>query len=272
MLPPDRATFWLDEHSRRIQSEAQWTKDREELDQHLATALGPSFGMIRPFRYLADIAELQLRNRTAVAEGVGAELLRTAVATRITPKLNHLQTKLLELRKSDDAASLRPAATTLYTSRAEIAELTSTPPIRVSYTFAPPGSAYDTHPSARGDFVLHDWEAALRSVHEIEKRIIAADRDAEVRRFLTPRDPRSQVSLVLQIAFLLIAIAGYIVSFAEQPKLAVIASIVAGSMLLSLALVFYSDDTLLNLLVQSLLPGGFILWWAWKKRRQARTV
>ena len=64
----------------------------------------------------------------------------------------------------------------------------------------------------------------------------------------------------------MVAVAGWIKEYQNDKAYRPIGLLVACSMLFSVFLVFFSKETLLNILIQSFVPGLFILHWIAKSK------
>lgn len=262
-LPSQRQDVWDHVDFRRTQERSEWIEQWKRTDQYLRSqSNGEELVRTRAFSFLREFGERQLRDATYLVEGVGAELLAGRLKQFVTPELGKLRTRLETLRSASQPGQMTLLATELFDLQAETANLQQNPPVKERFQFAPPDSPYDRSPAVVGEFILHDWANALERADQLGSRLRSLDKNIAVQEFLRPRDPNALISLVLQLASLLIAVAGYMIRYTSNPSVSLVAILVICGMGLSLSLAFISSNTLLNIVTQSIVPGIFILWWS----------
>lgn len=269
-LSSERCQYWRSKESDLLESMAEfnrtWKINDGWVESHPARK---EIEGLRAFDYLAQYYEREIRGTLLLSDGAGQELLEEVIARRIEPTRADLEARANNLAGIADPASLAPALRGLLKLDRKIAELRHSPPVVRSLRFAPKLSAYDRDPRLVAVFLLRDWSAATDEVEVLAQELPEIGSEVEVQERLRPRDPIAFIPLVTQLALLLIVVAGSMISFTEKPRPPVVAALVLISMGFSLLLVFMSSNTILNTLVQMVVPGVFMLIWVgWQRRRQ----
>ena len=169
------------------------------------------------------------------------------------------------LQNSQGTLQLQDKLTEYFKIQRIITDRFSNLPVKTSYKFQPQENAWDINPKLIKDFVLHDWIAAMKKLDEDKDKLIGIKDSFVSFNYLRLKDPIALVSIGCQLAVLLVAVAGYIISYSQKPSIIIVFILVVSSMLTSLVLIFFSSRTILNLFIQALVPGAFILYWTYRK-------
>ena len=213
------------------------------------------------FDYLNDINEVQLDETTRLVEDLGRELLNDRVATHLMPEVKDIEGQFTALQGKSQTGSIQNAYADFLQVKRNIARLEADAPVRESFVFEPKANAYSAEPIKTVVYTIHDWNAALARVDSQKQQLQPILDSLQTALFFSPKDPIPWLPVITQITFLMVAMAGWIKSYHNENAFWTIGVLVVTSMLLSVFLVFYSKETLLNILRQSILPGAFILYW-----------
>lgn len=260
----DRRPYW----DKRAQDAAnQYADKSQELQQTSAMLArrpnGKELQAIFAFRYLKEISEVQLTGKTKLVEDPGRELVIDRTEQDLFPAIAKLQGQFEALKKKP-SDRLPIAYTDLLAIKRLASALTDDAPIKYEYTFAPKANAFATNPDKIIKYTIHDWPAALAKVTELRHGLQPIEDAIESARFFSPKDPLPWLPIAAQLTFLMVAMGGWIKSY-HGDSYFVIGLLVIPSMILSVFLVFYSDETLWNIARQSLFPSGFIVYWIAKR-------
>jgi hypothetical protein len=216
------------------------------------------------FDYLNQINEVQLDESTTLVEDLGQELLNDRVTIQLMPKVKDIEAQFAALQGNTQAESVQNSYADFLQLERSITRLKVDAPVKEAFVFEPKANAYSSEPIKSVVYNIHDWKAAFLRVDEFEKKLQPIQDKLHTARFFSPKDPIPWLPAVTQLTFLMVAIAGWIKSYHSEKAFRTIGLLVVTSMLLSVVLVFYSKETLFNILVQSVIPGGFILYWIGK--------
>jgi len=235
---------------------------------------GAELTKVFAFRYLNELHEVQLATKTALVEDLGRELLNDTANERLTPVFREIEGRFALLRKKNSDDALRRAYTAFLELKRAADRLETEVPVKEAFTFEPKANAYATTPEKVITYQIHDWSAGISKVDPILGQTQRIRDTIDSTLFFLPKDPIPWLPVVTQITFLLVAMGGWVKSYHGNAYLA-IGVLVIPSMLASIFLVFYSDETLWNIARQSLVPGLFILYWiahqkGWLKGVKAR--
>lgn len=222
------------------------------------------------FDYLNQINEVQLDGTSTLVEDLGRELLNDRVANQLTPKVNEIEAQFATLQGKPQTETVHIAYGDFLQLKRKAITLEADAPVKETFTFQPKANAYSSEPIKTAVYTIHDWNAALTRVDELEQQLQPIQDRLRVARFFSPKDPIPWLPVITQITFLMVAMAGWIKTYQSDKAFLTIGLLVVSSMLLSVFLVFYSEETLLNILRQSILPGLFILYWIAKSKNWFR--
>lgn len=220
---------------------------------------------IRAYSFLKEVNYVSLETKTDLVESLGRLLYQRKIDQEISPIQLSIETELNGLQSSQGAIQLQSKLYEYFKIMRDIENIFTNIPIKYSYNFAPAESPWDRTPKLIKVFVLHDWVSAMEKLQDNREALIDIKDSFKSFNYLRVKDPVAMVSIGCQLAVLLIAVAGYIISYTQKPSIVVIFTLVVSSMLTSLGLIFISSSTTLNLLVQALVPGSFIFYWVFKR-------
>lgn len=261
LCPKDRASHWQERRSQALQAFIDKTNELQQVLKIIEK--DPNREKIKQvfaFTYLNAVNEVQLETRTKLVEDLGRELLRNGVNEKLTSPLTGIEMELESLRSKSTRESLLKAYSSLLEVKRFISRIEQDVPVKYKYVFMPKANAYSSAPERVVEYVIHDWPPALKNVDEYRARLVPIQDVIKSVRFFTPKDPLPWLSIAAQLSILLIAMGGWIKSYHGDSYWA-IGILVVPSMVLSVFLVFYSDETVWNIVGQSILPGLFILYW-----------
>lgn len=128
------------------------------------------------------------------------------------------------------------------------ATLETDAPVKYTFTFQPKANAYASEPIKTLVYTIHDWNTASAKVDELTQQLQPIQDSIQTARFFTPKDPLPWLPLITQTTFLMVAMAGWIRTYHSDKAFVTIGALVIISMVISVFLVFYSDETLMNIL------------------------
>jgi len=222
------------------------------------------------YRYLNEIHELQLNDTTRLVEDLGRELLNDRAATQLMPKMKDIEAQFTLLQGKPQTEIVHHSYNVFLQLQRSVASLEADTRVKDTFTFEPKANAYSSGPIKTVVYTIHDWNAALARVDELKQQLQPIQDSIQTARFFSPKDPIPWLPVITQITFLMVAMAGWIRSYHSDKAFVTIGILVLSSMFLSVFLVFYSEETLLNILRQSILPGAFILYWIAKSKNWFR--
>ncbi len=264
----ERKAYWdqrLNDGDARIQ--AKFDELRNEEEQLKNQPVWSQYQYIFAFKFLNETAEVRLDVSTRLVEELGKELLDDRVASTLTPAIVQADAQFKALAQKNPPESVQRSYGDLLKIERDVAAIHNGIGIRQSYKFMPRDNAYATEPSRTVIYEIHDWDAALKRVDDLRQRLTPVQDTLRTVAFFTPKDPLPWLPVITQLTFLMVAMAGWVKSYHDETAYWLIGSLVAVSMILSVLLVFFSQDTMLNILRQSIIPGIFILYWIAKKNR-----
>lgn len=224
------------------------------------------------FDYLNEIHELQLHETTQLVEDLGRELLNDRFAIQLMPKMKNVEAQFILLQGKPQTESVANSYRHFLELQRSVTTLESDAPVKESFTFEPKPNAYASEPLKTVVYTVHDWNAALARVDDLRQQLQPIQDSIFTARFFSPKDPVPWLPLITQLTFLMATMAACIKSYLSETAFRSMGILVLSSMALSVFLVFYSQETLLNILRQSVLPGLFILYWIAKKKWFRRNV
>jgi|UPI00031C929F hypothetical protein len=219
---------------------------------------------ILAFSFLADAIQYELDLKTSLVNDLGLHLYRSYEINNVNPVRKAIEAELVALQNASGALQLQSKLTKYFKLQREIAELSKNPPTKMTLEYRPQDNAWDSDPELVKKYVLFDWLSALSKLKEKLYELQKIKDSFASFNYLRLKDPIAFVSLGAQLAILLVAVAGYLISYTEKPSIKVVASLVAASMLLSVFLVFVSSSTIFNLIVQASIPSLFIAYWVYR--------
>jgi hypothetical protein len=218
------------------------------------------------FDYLNEMRELELDETTKLVEDLGHEILQDRISVRLTPALTEADAQFTTLKGKAQTDNLQRAYTALLDLKRRAAQIDSAAPAKETFDFEPMANAYASEPIKKKVYVIHDWNAALAKVDDLAQQLGPIQDSVEAARFFSPKDPSPWITIFAQIVFLAVAIPGWIKSYHEKVPLRTVAVLVVVSIFASVFLIFYSKETIWNVLRQALVPSGFILYWVARKK------
>ena len=223
---------------------------------------------ILSFSYSADYMQYTLQSKTKLTNDLGTFVIKSFMTSQIEPVTKAIEIELVSLQNANGALTLQNKLSNFLSLQRLITKKFLHPPILESYEYRPMENAWDDKPALKGKFILYDW---INLLDFMNKKLIQLQgiKDSFVSfNYLRLKDPIAFVSLGCQLAILLVTVAGYIITYTKEPSIKVITSLVGLSMITSIGLIFLSSNTTINLIVQAIVPGGFILYWICKKPQQ----
>jgi hypothetical protein len=223
------------------------------------------------YDYLNEIHEVQLVEATRLVEDLGRELVNDRYASELLPITKDLEVQFGTLRGKPQSERVQSSYASFLELQRRIAQIEADAPVKEAFTFQPMANAYASEPIKTVVYTIHDWNAALAKIDEIKQQLQPIRDSLQTARFFSPKDPIPWLPVLTQVAFLRVAIAGWIKSYHTETVFRTIGILVLSSMSLSVFLVFHSDETLFNILRQSLIPGGFIFCTGSRRKKLAST-
>jgi hypothetical protein len=266
MLTDDEKSNWKHRSFEEVMELSKKLKELDKRQEYIRSRRNSKdIEGILAFSYLADAMEYKLRSRTKLTNDLGSHIYTSLIAEKVEPVKKAIELELVGLQNANGTIQLQSKLTEYFSIQRRLDKRASAPPVLRAYEYRPKSSAWDNTPSLVDKFILYDWVSAIDLLDE-DLAALEAVKDSFVSfNYLRISDPIAFVSLGSQLAVLLIAVAGYLISYTREPSILVVASLVSLSMFASVALIFISSSTALNLAVQALVPGAFISYWAYKK-------
>lgn len=265
LLPEDEKSKWK---QRKFEEAMDYSRKLDELEKthEFIRSQSDSSGIdgVLAFSFMADANLYKLDLKTALVNDLGLHIYRSFENNNLNPLRKAIEAELVGLQNASGALQLQSQLTRYFKLQREIEEISKNPPIKIVLEYKPQDNAWDSDPELVKRYVLFDWQGALASLKEKLFELQTIKDSFASFNYLRLRDPIAFVSLGAQLAILLVAVAGYLISYTAKPSVKVVASLVIVSMLVSVLLVFVSSSTIFNLLVQAIIPGTFIAYWAWR--------
>ncbi|MFM1641634.1 hypothetical protein [Aeromonas salmonicida] len=262
LLPDDEKSKWKQREFEEIMDYSQRLNKLKETHDLLRNQSDYNdMYDVLAFSYLANANRYKLDSKVALVNDLGLQLYRAYETNNLNPLRKTIEEELVGLQNTSGALQLQSQLTKYFKLQREIEELLKNPPIKMELEYRPQDNAWDSDPELVKKYVLFDWLRALTSLKEKTFELQTIKDNFASFNYLKLKDPIAFVSLGVQLAILLVAVAGYLISYTEKPSVTVVASLVIASMLVSVLLVFVSSSTIFNLLVQAIIPGAFISYW-----------
>lgn len=231
-----------------------------------------SYKDILPFSYLKKVRFISLDMQTDLTNELGRNIYHHYYDAEIRVLLLAIESELTGLQNKQGALQLQSQLTKYFNLKRKIEELSNNPQILSEFEYRPRSNAWDSTPILMKKFVLYDWVKSIKALG-VYKEELENIKDSFISfNTLKLQDPTAYISFGSQIAVLLITVAGYIISYTDKPSLRVISLLVISSMGVSLLMITISSSTLLNIAIQALLPGAFIIYWTAKRYRKGRSL
>ena len=266
MLTDDEKSDWKHRSFDEVMEHSNKLDELEKAQEYIRSRRNAEgIESILAYSYLAESMEHKLRSKTKLTNDLGRHIYTSLVTEKVEPIKKAIEIELVGLQNASGAIKLQSRLTEYFSIQRRLAKRASDPPVLLAYEYRPKSNVWDDTPSLVENFILYDWVSAIDLLNE-DLSALEAVKDSFVSfNYLRISDPIAFVSLGCQLAILLIAVAGYLISYTSKPSILVVASLVSLSMLASVALIFISSSTALNLVVQALVPGVFISYWAYRK-------
>jgi hypothetical protein len=267
----ERQKYWAqkaDDAAERLAAKSKELQATSELLSREPNA--KELQQVFAFDYLNETYETQLEDTTRLVEDLGRELLNDRISAQLTPMMKDVDAQFAILKGKSQAGVLQDSYGDFLQFQRRVADLQANPPVKETFAFEPRANAYASEPIKKVTYTIHDWIKALASVDELKRKLQPIQDRLQGVLFFTPKDPLPWLPVITQMTFLMVAMAGWIKSYHSDKAFWTIGVLVVASMLLSVFLVFYSQETLLNILRQSILPGLFILYWIGKSNNWFR--
>lgn len=262
----DRIPYWQQRLNDTYEKSFAKSKELQATSEMLGRQPnGKELQQIFAFDYLNQINELQLNETARLIEDLGRELLNDRIASQLMPRMKNVEAQFTALEGKQQSESVQNSYRRLLELKRSMSRLEADAPVKETFSFEPRANAFDSTPIKTVVYTIHDWNASLAKVDELEKQLQPIQDTLFTARLFSPKDPIPWLPVITQLTFLLAAIPGWIKSYHSETALWTIGALVVLSMMLSVFLVFYSDETLLNILRQSVVPGLFILYWIGKR-------
>jgi hypothetical protein len=186
----------------------------------------------------------------------------------------HIDAQFQKFQGKKQAQSLQPVFASYIKLKREASRLEVDATVKEKYLFQPKQSAFSTEPIKTVEYTMHDWNEALNRVDKLSAGLQPIQDSLRAATFFAPKDPAAWLTVTAQLSFLLVAMAGWIKSYQGGGGNAylIMLGLVLPSMTLSVILILYSADTMLNLLRQAVVPALFILYWIGKERKWGQWI
>ncbi|WP_421228691.1 hypothetical protein [Aeromonas jandaei] len=220
---------------------------------------------ILAYSFLSEVMYNKLKLKTKLTNELGQHIYSLAMKKDIEPIKVAIEVELVGLQNVNGAIQLQSQLSSYFSLLRRLEKRQENPPVLESLDFRPKKSAWDSNPTLVEEFVLYDWVAAINLLSEDKDKLQSLKDSFVSFNYLRLKDPIAFVSLGCQLAILLVAVAGYLISYTRQPSLKVIMALVSLSILSSIVLIFVSSSTILNLFLQAIVPGLFVAYWVYQK-------
>ncbi|EGQ8042944.1 hypothetical protein HJA73_004516 [Vibrio alginolyticus] len=213
----------------------------------------------------------RLDSKTTIVEELGRLVFKKYYDDHILSMLNMVELELSSLQNAQGAIQLQTKLVDYFSLRREINELYESPIVLGSIAYEPPSYVIATDSDGLIRQQAHDWIGSIAKLNEILPELTKINDSFVSFNKLRVKDPIAYISFGSQIAVLLVAVAGYMISYTRKPSVKVVFWLVFTSMLISFALIMVSSSTLLNIIVQAILPACFVLYWVNESKKSPET-
>jgi hypothetical protein len=265
--PKERRVYWEAQHQQVDDAIAAKQKQLQETADYIGRQPdGEHLKGVYAFTYLNELNETELTTKTKLVEDLGKELFEEQVKVELSPFIERLNSQFALLQKKSAGVNIQNAYATFLEERRRVLNIGENLPIKISYTFEPKPYPFAS-PKKIVKFEVHDWFAAFDKVKKAKADFQPIEDAVESALLFTLKDPHPWITLLAQLGFLFIAIAASIKSY-HGNAYKTIGLLAASSVLASIVLIFYSDETIWNIARQSLIPGGFMIYWIIKSQKK----
>jgi hypothetical protein len=269
---PDRRGFWQSRYQKAFETFLAKSRELQSTSEMLSRQTnGKELTSVFAYEYLNTIRELQLKQNTMLVEDLGRELLNAKADRQIIPLVASIEAQIAAMAGKPEHRNLQGTIVSFRESKRAISGLEGSTPIKARYLFEPRANAYAS-PERKTEYIIHDWNASILAVDQLLPSLQSIEDQLKSASFFDPKDPLPWLPLLTQITFLFVAMGGWIKSYHSDKAFLTIGLLVIPSMFASVVLVLYSQDTFLNIARQSLVPGGFILFWIAKNKKWFKLV
>lgn len=128
-------------------------------------------------------------------------------------------------------------------------------------------------PDSIDSYVVFNWKTRIEKFENLKKELDNISKEIKSKQFLIVKDPNPVIPLIFQFCTLLVVISNAVMSFGVKEKLStIIFCLVILSLLTSMVLLFFSEDTLLNLGINVIVPGiAYIIYYKVQKKKIINT-
>ncbi len=268
-LSKDERKTWLDQSIEITNKVSKFIDEQDELENYFkAEGVYDKYKSTLPFTYLKNYYSIKLDMKTNLVEKVGEYSFNKYYENNVKILLNEIELELTNLQNSQGALQLQTKLTQYFKVKRSVDLLLENPPIKVEYEYKPASSAWDTEPLLLKKYVLYDWIKGIQLLSSNVEDLKNINDSFVSFNKLKLNDPIAYISFGSQIAVLLVVVAGYTISYTDKPSILVIFILVISSMALSITMISISSSTILNISIQAILPGSFILYWVFKSHKK----
>jgi hypothetical protein len=264
--PPDRIEQWRAKKSEAFDKIQDKFREMEGLKKSLQRLPNwKEMEEIFPFIYLNSISEIQFELYENLIQAFGEDLVRHKANTDIVPLIDKLERSITSMKNPASREAQLQNLTTVLEARRLATRIGQEAPVMYVSKFSPRNSVFST-PYKNREFVIRDWAVTLAKLDELRAQLDHIEIAVSAEQSLQPKDPLPWLTIAIQMTYLLVAIGGWVKSYHGNSFWA-IAILVVPSMLVSVFMIFYSEETIWNILRQSVVPSLFILYWIGNERK-----
>jgi len=212
-----------------------------------------------PFSYVNEVNEILLNDITNLVNELGESIIKEKVKDRIDSVKQQIEKDIDEISHLKNANKVANIISEFYQIIGDVSELTTKLEAKYSYMFEPKNYAH-AEPYLVKKFKIKDWVNGINKIESYRERLLKLRNEIKLLIITSPKDPLFFITIMFQVTLLLSTIPRYIISYTGKVPKTFIVLMIVSSMIFSFVLIFVSPSTFLNVLVQCIVPGLFIIY------------
>ncbi|WP_191073021.1 hypothetical protein [Mesoflavibacter profundi] len=254
---------------RDIQLESIKLTDSIETYKEIYTKINAEH--IYSFKYLNVMYGYVLPRKVRTINNLSSKIINDSILTKLLVKRDSLRISLNKYANTENASKFGRTFNNFLLASNELDEINKAKDTLLSINYQPQDNPYDESYKTQ-NYVVYEWKNKIRKLSDLDKKFNDLRIELTSNEYGLIKEPNPIIPTIFQFATLLVLISNLLVNFGFKAKTKVVFYMVIISLITSVILLLSSENTILNTLINIIVPGIMYLFYYKRKKPVANNV
>lgn len=269
LLPKKEVENWK---RKSLDIDNEYIKIGNKIQQEEDTYKKINAEAIYAVQYLNSINNFLLPAKTKLVNSIADRVVKIKIEKTLSSQIDSLDLSFANYANTKKAVNFEKAYHKFLNVKSKFLNIKSERDTLFYILYETKNNVY-ADPYSTDLYVVFNWKTRIENLIKLKKELEEISKEVTSKQFLIVKDPNPVIPLIFQFCTLLVVISNAAMNFGFKEKLnLIIFCLVIISLMTSMILLFFSEDTFLNLVINIIVPGvSYIVYYKLQKKKKVKT-